>query len=468
MNDLAIRVNDKIKEVIKNNHPDRIVFVDVDHYVRLLQGRFCERGINEPDKNRPGLLFYNRGTSDGDQDEWHHDEFKREPEEMNNATFEGQIASKFEAAMKDHPDWKLTPENGQGEGIALQDAPRAGIDPKEIVTSALPDTFKRIFHPRPFLHGIMGQLVLYHVSRDRAKALKQPVTESPVMKPQQLNTEYCNLGPGGGGHDLQCFDHNWAVLKEKTSDGSTSVLDAIKEFCKNRHGERATPDNFVYDRWDVSGFGIPKRQSMWIRASPGPYEQCQKGGAVWERNCVDVLTSAMRECHPGSPYSHGFKAQGRNCVEYMVDLSASIHEGDPPWDEHVIKYPPPETVMAYDIQPPTDEKAEGKAEIYCSVRKDSKWSWDDANKAIDQYCGNDRPYTGGPERVEVNNIAIFAGMSWLGWDPKRPGPYQKEEWCQGFDAGHKNSDDCRYAFKKIFSASMCDSHFVPIKAANNA
>jgi hypothetical protein len=106
MNELVVRVNNKIKEVIHQNHANKIVFVDIDAYVGLLQGRFCESGIKEPAANRPGLLFYNQLTSGGPNDPWAKAELKRSPQEVSNISFEGKIARMFEDTLSEHPDWK--------------------------------------------------------------------------------------------------------------------------------------------------------------------------------------------------------------------------------------------------------------------------------------------------------------------------------------------------------------------------
>lgn len=480
MNDLAIRLNNKIKETIsKLGHSDKIVFVDVDPYVRLLQGRFCESGIEEPAKNRPGLLFYNRGTSDGEDDDWDHNDLKRNGEEVDANTFEGQIASKFENAMKDHPDWKLAAEDsGQSQVAAVGEA--NALDVQGTITTFIPDTIKRVFHPRPYLHGIYAQLTLFHIANDRSHSSSNPYMPQ-VLRVKGPTADSCKWEPVGPPRAVECFARPYGVAKEDTGDVSSPVMNAIKRFCKNHHGERATADNFIYDRWDISGYGIPKRQSMWIRASPGSYAQCGNGGRVWERDCVNVLTGAMNECDKDFSFSHGFKAQGENCLEYMADMSANLHEDNPPWKRDDAKYPPPETVKPFDIPPATDLGKEGLVDIYITESTGQGLNWDDANQAINEFCNNDQVYTEGHKSVRVGDVDIIAGPASFWVSSRRVSPYEKEQWCQyampfcdpnklntveqrlthtrGVDLSKKNTDDCKYGFQKLFHErkSMLDS-----------
>ncbi|CAO2647109.1 Nn.00g080310.m01.CDS01 [Neocucurbitaria sp. VM-36] len=457
MNDLAKRVNDKIREVIKKKHAHKIVFIDYDPYVVLLQGRFCEPAILEPEPSRPGLLFYNRGTideEDNEQDQWGHTELKRAPEDVPKQSFEGSIAVKFEETMREHPDWKMT---GDFSEISMLDAHNNTVDGvkttdvADIVSSLLPDTFKRIFHPRAFLHNLIAQLVLWNIRNERAKILGigSLPQRSGAVKPENLT---CKPRPKDRPRDLVCKETDWRAPKERTDDGSTSVASAIKDFCKKRNGQTAEKGKteHIYDRWDISGWGVTKRQSLWLRASTGPFSQCSKG-TIEEKDCVSVLTDSMNSCDSKSDFTYGFRAQGGNCMEYAVETSASVHEGDPPWAEHVKKYPPPETLMA-DMY-----IASGVHQVDCFVnRGGEKWSWDDANAAINQYCNNNLKNGGHSKafKVKRGGLQISASVPDLEHFPGTP--FRDTAWCQGFDWEHKNSDDCKYAFRKILATRMED------------
>jgi hypothetical protein len=436
MNQLAISVNNKIKEVINKNHADKIVFVDYDPYVVLLQGRFCEPAIIEPEPSRPGLLFYNRGTTDveesdtgdGTEDSWGHTELKRAPEDVPKESFEGSIAVRFEEALENHPDWQLT---GDFTGAPLAQVVSSNSssvqtsDVADIVSSLLPATFKRIFHPRPFLHGLIAQLVLWHIQNERAETLGlgRAPQRSGAVQPENAK---CNSKPRDRPRELVCMETDWRAPMDKTSDGSASARDAIKEFCKKRNGqtaEKGTENEHIYDRWDISGWGVTKRQSLWLRASSGPYSQCPKG-TIEEKDCVSVMTDSLASCDNDSGYTYGYTVQGNNCMEYSIATSPSVHEGDPPWAaEPVKKYPPPETLMA-DMY-----LASGKHQIDCHTARGGQWNWDDANAAIDSYCNNDQKNGGHSEGFTVKKGSLTISAS-IGDRQRFPNiPYKDPEWC---------------------------------------
>lgn len=434
MNELAVKVNNKIKEVIRNSYSDKIVFIDIDPYVVALQGRFCEPKVSEPDSSRLGLLFYNRDTSDQaeyGEDNWPHTELKRAPEEVPKDSFEGSIAVKFEDALKQHPDWKLSTGFSKPTIAEVEDTVKDGpktTNLQDTISSLLPDTFKRIFHPRPFLHQIMAQLVLFHVVNDKVASAGMGMTPMPErFSPVTPENTSCKAKspPHGRPRDLVCRETDWRAPKEKTSDGSTSVNDAIKQFCKNRNGETAekgTDHEHIYDRWDISGWGVTKRQSLWLRASSGPFSQCPKG-TLKEGDCIAVLTGGLDHCDQGSDFTFGYRAQGENCMEYAVETSPSVHEGDPPWAEHVHKYPPPETLMA-DLY-----IASQKHQVDCYTGRGFTWNWDDANAAINQYCNNNLKNGGHSPSfsVQKGTITVSASVNFPFTDDS---PYKDKAWCR--------------------------------------
>jgi len=223
---------------------------------------------------------------------------------------------------------------------------------------------------------------------------------------------------------LKCLEKEWMAPKDSTTDGSTPVKIAIHDFCKKRNGQKIeTRGDHIYDRWDVSGLGITKRESLWLSATTGPFDQCNQG-TIEEKDCIAVLTSAMNACDKDKPLTTGALAQGAGCIEYAIDISPSIHEGDPPWHQHVKKFPPPETVRS-DMKPASLVDSQ----IVCSKEKGSQWSAEDADAAIEAYCGNDWAWSDGYEPFTVKgNIRISA--SWTnGAEKKRgyAGPYKPED-----------------------------------------
>jgi hypothetical protein len=189
---------------------------------------------------------------------------------------------------------------------------------------------------------------------------------------------------------LECLGNEFGAPKTKTNtlDGSLSVESAIVEFCKNRKDQTVQKGDAIYDRWDITGWGVPKRQSFWLSAIPGPFDQC-KEGTIIETDCVMVLTTAMKSCDLDSPFTYGIKGQGEGCIEYSIQISASIHEGDPPWaGGPVIKFPPPETIRS-DLEP----ASLNGPQIVCSNEEVEKaFTEDDVKVVIEEHCGNDLPF----------------------------------------------------------------------------
>lgn len=252
MNELVIKVNDKIKETIgERGHGDKVVFVDIDPFVRVLQGRFCQPGIKEPSPNRHGLLFYNRQTYDGTEDEWVHDDLKRSGEQLSAKSFEGQIALRQEEVLKEHPNWKPSDWSSPDEGdqTAEDDSANAVAEAMKTLdpTTLIKDTSMRGVHPRPFLHGIIALLTLFHIVNDNAHSIGLPY-DTLMVRGQAPSKDYYKRGPAGPPQGLKCFERPYAVHKEKTNDGSTSVLDAIKDFCKHRNDREVTTEKPIYDR----------------------------------------------------------------------------------------------------------------------------------------------------------------------------------------------------------------------------
>jgi hypothetical protein len=433
MNDLVIGINNRIKEVISKGHSDKIRFINIDPYVGILQGRFCESGIKEPSANRPGLLFYNQYTSDGPSDPWAKTELKRSPTEVSNTSFEGQIARMFEDTKSEHPDWvpNAPPATDKPEpgGKALADfdpvnkAPSGGS--ANTILSFVPDTQKRVFHPRPYHHQIMASLIVNKIAADRATSLQRP--RPAVLLQIQAQCEQ-REGPGSiivKPRGLSCYESAFRARKDAIDDGSTPVQEAIKQFCRNRKGESAqllTAKEYIYDRWDVSGWGVTKRQSLWLRATPPHYDQCEEGGTIDYDDCFSVLTGGLRFCNEDAPETTGFTAQGDKCLDFEVSLSASVHEGDPPWYQHVVKYPPPETQLGIaDIDYHHDQP------VNCIDVHDSVgWNWDDANAAIEGYCNHARAF-------ESHNTYYSEGHDSLRVSADKQADYQiyaDPRWCE--------------------------------------
>jgi hypothetical protein len=248
--------------------------------------------------------------------------------------------------------------------------------------------------------------------------------ETPTPTSSETPTKATPTDTPTEPRDLKCLQKEWGAPKESTTDGSTTVKTAIQDFCKERNGQRVeNRGDHIYDRWDVSGFGITKRESLWLSATTGPFDQCGQG-TINEKDCVAVLTGAMNACDKGQPMTFGAVSQGDGCIEYAIEISPSIHEGDPPWNQHVKKFPPPEVIRS-GLAPASDVDAQ----VVCSKEMGGQWSPEDADAAIEEYCGNDYAWSDGYEPMSIKgNVKIAA--SWTnGLEKKRgyDGPYKPED-----------------------------------------
>lgn len=111
-------------------------------------------------------------------------------------------------------------------------------------------------------------------------------------------------------------------------------------------------------------------------------------------------------CDIDQSYTTGALAQGEGCIEYAIEVSTSIHGGDPPWDQHAKRFPPPEIVRS-DLRPASLVISQ----IVCSKEKGSTWLVKSAEAAIEEYCGNDLAWSDGYTPMNIKG-AIKIATSW--------------------------------------------------------
>ena len=224
LNALAVNLNSAIQAAASRAGP-QVVFVNYDSYFSSFNGRFCEVGVTEPAPERDELLFFERDTKNPSLP-W---KAKRntglpappfpvastgrrltsEPQstaqsvavqhaasDPNNiiadGTFEGEISRMVRSTLKIHPSWVSGVEDGIFEVLKVGPPPADGSAPRIISASTasngtttvfrhrrgftdslawlIPDTVKRVFHPRPNGHAIIASLVIYHMEVESAKS----------------------------------------------------------------------------------------------------------------------------------------------------------------------------------------------------------------------------------------------------------------------------------------------------------
>lgn len=170
MNNLVDQVNDALKAAVQKAGGD-VVFIDYDQYFQKFQGRFCEVSAPETAANREDLLFYEWNTLNPGEDSGL---TRRAGAPVPEGSFEGDIAEAVLNTTNEHPDVQFAPENS--EPVKPEPGPGGGTERGFFVDWLIPDSVKRIFHPRPVGYQIIGNLILWHIANDRGKALGYGMT----------------------------------------------------------------------------------------------------------------------------------------------------------------------------------------------------------------------------------------------------------------------------------------------------
>jgi hypothetical protein len=186
MNDMVAQVNQKIKAVVKKAGP-RVVFIDWDWTFTQAGGRFCEESVLEPDPSRAGLLFYQWNTLEDGEDERMLD---RPGDPVPKDTFEGDISKWVAETLREHPDWEFGPAGSTPIPLKLDHSaqhkfhdelrPYLGFD--DAVFWFLPDSWKRVFHPRAMGHHIIADMMLHDMHLRRAEFLALQHSARPTLK----------------------------------------------------------------------------------------------------------------------------------------------------------------------------------------------------------------------------------------------------------------------------------------------
>lgn len=134
-------------------------FIDYSDKIEHDQGRYCEAGVNEPDPNRKNLNFYEWNTVDTGENGTALQE--RTGGDVPKGTFEADVASRIHKTLQHYPDMEFDPEKGFVNKSKI--APDGALD--DLIWWLLPDSWKRIFHPRPHAHTIIAQMIYEDIHR---------------------------------------------------------------------------------------------------------------------------------------------------------------------------------------------------------------------------------------------------------------------------------------------------------------
>lgn len=268
MNELVVNVNKKISEAV-GRAGDQAVFVDFDKYYTDTQGRYCEAGYPESFGNRAGLLLYEYYTDDGADPNTADGQSAstRSGNLVMNGTFEGDINAMVQEYQNANSNATFSIEQSPIGSDASTVQTNASPEQADVGTQAsvIPDSYGRVFHPRPGGHALISSLIFYNMGVRRAKQLNQPVPA------QDVTQDTCPVGSGPVEQKPVCGTGSVAPADSIVAMSQPAIETAYQAFCDANDGVTidqpdtasvfAHPDRTTYGP-DGTGDAIDKRQNI--------------------------------------------------------------------------------------------------------------------------------------------------------------------------------------------------------------
>lgn len=154
LNDMVLAVNDVLRRAVESARPN-VRFIDYDTSIALFRGRYCELGVQEPDPNRWGLMFYEWDTVDKGENKTGLQNSTGDG--VPRGSFEGGIADQINKTLQEHPDWSFDKDKGFVKKNETEAGERGIIE--DTIHWLIPDSYKRVFHMRPQGHWIVAGLI---------------------------------------------------------------------------------------------------------------------------------------------------------------------------------------------------------------------------------------------------------------------------------------------------------------------
>jgi GDSL-like Lipase/Acylhydrolase family len=175
MNNMVNQVNQRIRAAA-DRASSRVIFIDWDWIFREAAGRFCEDPFEEPAPDRKGLLFFEWNTLDDGDDP---DLLIRPGDPVPRDTFEGSIGQWVLQTLAERPNAVFGPPGSKPvqlfkvarKQLASQNRFKAQLGFDDLVFWFLPDSWKRVFHPRAVGQNIIAGMILHEMAVQRGKDL---------------------------------------------------------------------------------------------------------------------------------------------------------------------------------------------------------------------------------------------------------------------------------------------------------
>ncbi|KAK1973372.1 SGNH hydrolase-type esterase domain-containing protein [Colletotrichum cereale] len=189
MNGLTLATNEVIQAAVQRAG-DAFEYVGYNQYFSVLQGRFCEAGVKEPDANRNGLLFFEKDTEDADLTLLGRRDLEdpevgtraaalqsrqitdRGGKNRTEVSFEKFITDSIAEARAQDASLVVSPPDSSAGDPALKTSAKLSLG--NVIGDLVPDESKRVFHPRPAGHAIIANLVVWRMTQGTVAAQNSP------------------------------------------------------------------------------------------------------------------------------------------------------------------------------------------------------------------------------------------------------------------------------------------------------
>jgi hypothetical protein len=411
MNQLVLNMNKILSDAVARAG-DAVTFVDYDKYYAEGRGRFCEDAYKETDPNRYGLLFYEWNTDDS-ADETDgltassvESTGSFEPSLVMNGTFEAAINDYARQTLEKNPEWAKDVANAQGAAPSI-DSVMATDEQKEIghSSSVIPDSYGRVFHPRPNGHAMIANLILYHVSENYAKRINQKWSQEELTS-DTCSAKESSTTPTGPAPTASCDTHALSGIPYNVFSGSSSgSTDVYGNFC-DAVGKDQTKE-FTWTT-DASGNEKSKRRRAMKRTpppNPSAYDSYSfnlnfkpSSDSSCYSSCADAFsTISTSPCGHQGGTQNGMTAKASidvGCGTYSYEITGSdvpaVQEAPKPSLSAQYCFPSDVFGDHADIQPDLQAQYTGWACVGTALRSIKK---DDSSTFINlNTTTNDVPY----------------------------------------------------------------------------
>lgn len=176
----------------------------------------------------------------------------------------------------------------------------------------------------------------------------------------------------------------------------TSVDVAVEQWCNDIDGQKLIDSPEDSKRTHVRRFGfghwgVPDRQSYWLKAEYAKRPGCQGHEFPHKTNCHAAIKEGLDTCNPGEGRTGGLSMSGIGCIDYSIHVTDMMQDDNPPWRKAPNRrFPAPEYLPGKGLggKPHTPVCYEKNTQLGRSI------SNGDLEKAIAAFCVNGGKMTG--------------------------------------------------------------------------